>query len=147
MRLRRAGAQALRPPASRPGSPSPCWPTSHAAGDRRAGSGPAAQALVEGLLLGGYEFTGHKSEPSKTALAHVDLVVPDGDGPRRGRAGPGPGRGRGGRPRPGQRAGRLAHARAGSPGGPQLGGQGRRFEVKVLERRRSPSWASAGCWA
>ncbi len=46
-----------------------------------------AQALVEGLLLAGYEFGGLKSEPSKTQLVDIDLVAP-GDGARRAAAGP-----------------------------------------------------------
>ena len=42
-----------------------------------------AQALAEGLLLATYEFGRHKSEPSKTALRDIDIVVPS-DGARAG---------------------------------------------------------------
>ncbi|MDH4943847.1 leucyl aminopeptidase [Sulfurimonas sp. C5] len=35
------------------------------------------KAIVEGLILGGYEFNRYKSEPKKTALKRVDLVCKD----------------------------------------------------------------------
>ncbi|MFN0028793.1 MAG: leucyl aminopeptidase [Acidimicrobiales bacterium] len=47
-----------------------------------------AQALVEGLLLAGYEYRPLKSEATKTKLADVDLVAPNDDaraGAERGR--------------------------------------------------------------
>ena len=43
-------------------------------GDGQVAAGEI-QALTEGLLLAGYEYTDHRSEPSKTALATIDLVV------------------------------------------------------------------------
>ncbi len=35
------------------------------------------KAVVEGLILGGYEFTRYKSEPRKSALKRIDLVCED----------------------------------------------------------------------
>jgi leucyl aminopeptidase len=92
--LRKAGAQLARALKKHPAATVALL--ADLADARRAtdeGAGPGvtpaeAQALTEGLLLAGYEYTDQRSEPSKTALATLDLVAPDDDaraGAERGR--------------------------------------------------------------
>jgi leucyl aminopeptidase len=102
--LRKAGAQLTRAlkkfPAAVVAVPADLAAARGAAGaDTETITGPDAdtaaavsaaevQALTEGLLLAGYEYTDQRSEPSKTALATLDLVVPSDEaraGAERGR--------------------------------------------------------------
>ena len=94
-----------------------------------------AQALAEGLVLGGYQFSTFKSDPKPSRLARVVVV---GERWQACRGGPRPRAhaGRGGLlgARPRERAGRHAHAdgarRAGRRRGPKAG-----FEVAVWDEK------------